>query len=117
GTSLDVHPSNFALHGGRVVYVDDDIWAGSNAPAAGHALLRRVDEYAAFPGAVRAYAQAVETALLVKLSGDDLRALGLADGLEAVVMHTEPGRRAKDQLLRALAGRAIPWSPPASGGD
>lgn len=64
---LDVHPSNFASIDDRLYYLDDDVGNGAAIPTIGHAILRRAEEWARFPDAVRRFGDAVVGAALRQL--------------------------------------------------
>jgi signal recognition particle receptor subunit beta len=102
GLVLDVHPSNFALVDGRVTYVDDDITTAERVPAIGHALLRRIDEYAHRPEAVATYLQAVSDALPARFGASDAARLGLRQALADTLVLTEAGRQARELLLAVV---------------
>lgn len=101
--TLDVHPSNFALAEGRLVYLDDDIGGGTHLPALGHALLRRMDEYVHWPRAVDGYVTSLEHGLGMAardLDGPTRRDLIAAiEGALVVSPETTAARR---RLLAAL---------------
>ena len=100
---LDVHPSNFARLGSHVYYVDDDIGSGASLPSIGHALLRRVEEYAEHPEVVEAYVSHVAEGLRRDLSRKDAESLGLEAALESAIVSTALGQIARSRLLEAAA--------------
>jgi signal recognition particle receptor subunit beta len=101
GTVLDVHPANFAVAGDRIVYLDDDIVAGSSLPTVGHAIVRRIDEYAEHPAAVERYVSRL-AAGLSELSPEIGRRLDLRNRIEAAQAQTELARRAQGRLAACL---------------
>jgi hypothetical protein len=102
GLVLDVHPSNFTLADGRIAYLDDDIALGSRVPAIGHALLRRVDEYAAWPAATAAYVDTLHSSVTSALSPAELSGLGLPGAVEDAIVTTPAGREAQRRLVARL---------------
>lgn len=100
---LDVHPSNFARLGARVFYLDDDIGHGARVPSIGHALLRRVEEYAAHPAIVDAYVAYVVQRLRRDFSRTDVARLGLRDAFESAIVSSVIGQTARSRLLEAAA--------------
>lgn len=100
---LDVHPSNFARLGSQVYYVDDDIGSGASLPSIGHALLRRVEEYAEHPQVVEAYVSHVARGLKRDFSRKDVVTLGLAEALSQAIVSTIIGQTARSRLLEAAA--------------
>lgn len=100
---LDVHPSNFARLGSHVYYVDDDIGSGASVPSIGHALLRRVEEYAKHPEVVEAYVSHVARALRRDFSRKDVVSLGLEEALAKAIVSTSIGQTARSRLLEAAA--------------
>jgi hypothetical protein len=99
---LDVHPSNFGILGDQIYYLDDDIGSGSTYPAVGHALLRRVVEYAHRPAVIEAYLVALEAALRAQLSPDELERLGVALALDEAIVRTRIAHEARIRLAAAL---------------
>jgi|CXWL01.1.fsa_nt_gi hypothetical protein len=102
GVLLDVHPSNFADTPSGIVYLDDDIDRGCLLPAIGHAILHRVDEYAAFPAAVEAYVDALLAGFEQRLAASDLAATGLSQALGETTPRTAAGRMARGRIERTL---------------
>ena len=102
GVQLDIHPSNFALTPDGLCYVDDDIGRSANLPAIAHALLRRVEEYAAWEVAVDIYLSALEEALAVRLNAGEARALGLAEALDQAPVRSPEAEAARQRLRRAV---------------
>ena len=100
---LDVHPSNFARLGARVFYVDDDIGSGARVPSIGHALLRRVEEYAAHPEIVEAYVAHVVERLRRDFTRQDIASLGLEEAFESAIVSTSVGQTARSRMLEAAA--------------
>ncbi len=99
---LDAHPSNFASTDEGMVYLDDDIAEGREAPAIGYSLLRRVEEYAHFGEATERYVDALERGLAERLRADDVSALGLERALEGVPGASPRMRDAAARLTLAL---------------
>ena len=99
GISLDIHPSNFCLREGQVYYLDDDISLSQHAPGIGYALLYRIEEYLAFPGAIEAYLVALEEALLSKATQEDIEQLGLVEALSQTPLRSAKGRGAIQQII------------------
>lgn len=99
---LDVHPSNFGLLDGKVVYLDDDVGNGERLPAIGHQLLRRVDEYAHHAGPVGAYVEALAAGLGAELSAEQIDRAGLRSSLEQTTVRSQLATNARRQLLEAL---------------
>lgn len=52
GQGLDLHPSNFAMDGERLVYLDDEPPPAPPVPNAAHAILQRAGELPAYPAVV-----------------------------------------------------------------
>ncbi|HEU5077072.1 MAG TPA: hypothetical protein VFU02_22935, partial [Polyangiaceae bacterium] len=100
---LDVHPSNFARLGSQVYYVDDDIGSGLRVPSIGHALLRRVEEYARHPHVVEAYVSHIARALRQKFSRKELASLEIEEALTKAIVSSAAGQTARGQLLEATA--------------
>ncbi|WP_394841964.1 GTPase domain-containing protein [Pendulispora brunnea] len=100
---LDLHPSNFALDGKRVVYVDDDVGIGANHPALGYALIQRIEECAHAPRRVEAYLDALERGITSRLHREDIEKLGLPRALEDVVIRVPSARESVDRL-RTIVG-------------
>jgi hypothetical protein len=98
---LDIHPSNFALTPDGLWYVDDDIGCSPLLPAVAHSLLRRVDEYSTWAAAVDVYLSALEEAF-VRLSADEVQALGLAAALDQVAVRTPAAEEARERLRHAV---------------
>lgn len=105
GLALDVHPSNFGSLNERTCYLDDDIAKGDRLPALGHALLRRVEEYAHRPAAVESYLATLERRLAAALTPAQAATLNLDDSLHLVAARSDLGREARDRLARAVSGR------------
>lgn len=99
---LDTHPSNFAKTDEGIVYLDDDIAEGREAPAIGYSLLRRVEEYAHLGEATERYVTALERKLAERLHREDLSALGLERALESVPGASPRMRDAAARLTRAV---------------
>jgi hypothetical protein len=107
GVVLDVHPSNFGRDGGRSVYLDDDASLGGKNPAIGHALLRRVDEYARFPVAVGRYVELLLRLLPERFTPAQVRTLDLVRGLREAFVSTEPALAARRRLVDVLEARLV----------
>jgi hypothetical protein len=98
---LDVHPSNFVWgDGGPISYIDDDISEGRPITSLGYALLRRVEEYAAWPAAIGAYVSCLEGAIL-GLDREELRTTDLVDGIEEVPVRSVEAHAARERLAAA----------------
>ncbi len=108
GVALDVHPSNFAVADGRVVYLDDDVATGERLPAIGHVLLRRVEEYARFPQCVTAYLSALRTALGGQLAPEEIAQLGLRAAFLETTVRAEAALAARAFLVAAVESLATP---------
>jgi hypothetical protein len=102
GIVLDVHPSNFASLADRVYYLDDDITVGSRLPAFGHAVLRRVDEYADHPSALSSYLGALSAFVISRLTREDVLELELVPTVSDTLVHSSAAQEAKGTVLRAL---------------
>jgi signal recognition particle receptor subunit beta len=101
--TLDVHPSNFALAEGRLVYLDDDIGTGTRLPTLGHALLRRADEYAQWPRAVAGYVTGLEQGLgMAAPDLDEATRRDLAAGLASALAVSPAATQARTRLLAVL---------------
>ncbi len=99
GVFLDWNPSNFALEGGRLFYVDDDL-LGGRAPALAVQALLRLREYAESDLAGRlAFVEGL-AATLQRRSREQLRAWGWARDLRADVLW--PREEALSTSLRRL---------------
>lgn len=96
---LDVHPSNFAKEGSKVVYIDDDIFSGERPPRVGHALLGSLEDFCEFPDALDAYASRLLSGLKEELRAPELALLGLRDALGATDVRSEPVRALRGRLL------------------
>ena len=100
---LDLHPSNFGLLCDEAFYLDDELTTGGHVPLAGHAILRRFDEYATYPGALRVYLEVLIHELGLSLRVGEPEQLNLAHSIETAIVSTDAGKRAKEQLVNALA--------------
>ena len=103
GLVLDVHPSNFGLADGRLVYVDDDVVKGRAVPAIGHVILRRFDEYARWPAALAEYRSMLISGLHKELTPEEQAQLALGAAFSDAMVTSEPAREAKAALIGALA--------------
>lgn len=103
GIVLDVHPSNYVRRREAIHYVDDDIATGSTLPMFGHALVRRVEEYALWPTAAAHYLDVLECQLRDKLTLAMVGPLGLLDAVEGTFVTSGAGEQARTRLLRCLA--------------
>lgn len=98
---LDVHPSNYAEVGGRLRYIDDDVGVGRALPAIGHALLRRAEEYARFPAALRRFGEAI-----VERAGRQLDAVeraGLVEIVRDVIVRAPAAETLRARITSALS--------------
>lgn len=102
--ALDVHPSNFARWGGRIVYIDDDVDHGSALPAVGHAVLRRIDEYRAFEGPVDQYIAHLAGRLAAELAPASAERAALRDSLAGAAPLSREGEAGRALLLDVLDG-------------
>ena len=111
GVQLDVHPSNFALIDRQVFYLDDDIAYGTTIPGLGHAILQRIEEYAAFPDVIDSYVRFVSTELRSSLSAADMNTLALDQSLRDAIPRHALAVEARDKLIsdieRHKSGRGI----------
>jgi signal recognition particle receptor subunit beta len=98
---LDVHPSNFAVVGEGVFYIDDDIDDGTTVTSFGHSVLQRVAEYEDRPHVVQAYVDRLLGALAVSLDVADARACGLEASLHGISARS-PGVVAARQRIVGL---------------
>jgi hypothetical protein len=65
--------------------------------------LRRFDEYATYPGALRVYLEVLIHELGLSLRVGEPEQLNLAHSIETAIVSTDAGKRAKEQLVNALA--------------
>ena len=118
GVSLDVHPSNFAVLGESVFYLDDDIDLGKAMPLLPHALVRRAEEYEAWEQSIEQYLDELERSMCARLTGGDLAELGLRRALEATPVRSAAAVRTKQRLLdvieRLPSLRTYPCGSPSS---
>ncbi|MEW6128327.1 MAG: GTPase domain-containing protein [Acidobacteriota bacterium] len=101
--ALDVHPSNFAIIDGQVVYLDDDIVEGNYLPSIGYAMLHRVEEYAQYDRAIYAYVEALGGLLQSRISGQDVEALDLERAIEQVLVRTDTAKLARRRLAKTIS--------------
>jgi hypothetical protein len=104
GTSLDVHPSNFGIVGDHCWYLDDDVSLSRTMPLVGHALLRRAEEYQAWPTAIERYVGELERSMRTALDARIVDEVGLHRALETTPVRSGSAVHAKDRLL-AVASR------------
>lgn len=102
---LHLHPRNFGMLYDEGFYLDDEIETGGQSPLAGRSILRRFDEYTAFPGALRVYAEVLLHELDVQLRPGELEQLDLAHAIDKAIVTTDAGKRAKDMLTQELVSR------------
>jgi hypothetical protein len=102
GQGLDLHPSNFALDGDAVVYLDDDVTAAPPVPGAAHAILQRAEELPGHRAAIERYAAALIDQLGGRLTTDELARLQLIDDLRTTAPRSPLAGALRAQLLRAL---------------
>jgi signal recognition particle receptor subunit beta len=102
---LNLHPRNFGILYDEGFYLDDDPESGSHMPLAGRSILRRFDEYSAFPGALRVYSEVLLHELGAQLRPGEPEQLGLLHGMDRAIITTEAGKRAKDLLANELSTR------------
>lgn len=100
GICLDLHPNNFALWDGKLRYVDDDIFPSSRLPAVGHAILRRVIEFADAPEAIERYLSRLEEEFRRSLRPDEILRSGL---VEAIATFPRSPAVAQDAIARLTA--------------
>ncbi|HEX7809544.1 MAG TPA: hypothetical protein VF608_12480, partial [Thermoanaerobaculia bacterium] len=106
GLALDVHPSNFARHNGRIVYLDDDVDESPRLLTLGHALLRRVDEYRSFEQAIDAYIEYAAAQLLPFLTSANAETRAdVLDSIAGARPRTPAGLAARSILLERLESR------------
>lgn len=108
GISLDLHPSNFCVVEGTLRYVDDEIEASREVLSIGYSLLRRVEEYAAFPGALEVYLRVLDQALGADLGPAESSRAALSEALGQTAVASPAGRAAREQLSRRLLRRPNP---------
>lgn len=102
---LDVHPSNFALGRDGCVYLDDDVATGDRIPSIGHALLRRVHEYAGHGAAVEAYVQALERSLVDRITAEEAAGLDLSGAFAGLAVRAPRVQQARDRLVDVVSRR------------
>jgi hypothetical protein len=98
---LDVHPSNFGWGSGSLRYLDDDLGRGSRLPAIGHAILQRIEEYAAWPRATGAYVDLLVELLPARVNAMAIERTGLRATLEAEPTRSAAAAEARRRLLKA----------------
>lgn len=81
GVLLDIHPSNFAVVGDDVYYIDDDIDDGTQVASFGHSVLQRVVEYEHHPTVMEHYMDGLVERMKASLNAQDVRACGLRASL------------------------------------
>lgn len=102
---IDLNPSNFGWYRGVLRYLDDDLESGSNLPAFGHAILRRVEEYRSWPAAVERYIETLVHGLGTSVDRETARTTMLWSSIEAVHPRSPEAGEARERLLGALARR------------
>jgi signal recognition particle receptor subunit beta len=102
GQGLDLHPSNFALDGEALVYLDDDVVPAPPVPGAAHAILQRAEELQGYPAAIERYAASLIEQIPARLTGEDLARLRLVDELRATTPRAAPARALRMRLLAVL---------------
>lgn len=102
GQGLDLHPSNFALDGDLLVYLDDDVTPAPPVPGAAHAILQRAEEFADHPAAVERYAAGLIEQLSARLTADDIARLQLVDELRTTRPRAAAARTLRTRLLGVL---------------
>lgn len=102
GQGLDIHPSNFALDGDTLVYLDDDVTSAPPVPGAAHAILQRAEEFADHPVALERYAAGLIEQLSARLTGDDIARLQLVDALRTTGPRAASARTLRSRLLGVL---------------
>ena len=103
GICLDPSPANFAIQGGRVRYLDDDVAVNRQALGIEDAFVARFAEYAGAPrSAWEAYVWQFVRELALRLSPGDYRRRRLAGRLRAAGMLRGAGRPNVDRVLAAL---------------
>jgi signal recognition particle receptor subunit beta len=105
GFALDVHPSNFARHAGRLAYIDDDVDKSDRLPALGHAIVRRIDEYRAFESAVDAYLAHLGPLLVESAPRGSEQRDALCDSLAGAAVHTPEAEAGRALLIETLSAR------------
>jgi len=99
---LDIHPSNFAQGEAGISYIDDDILFGSRLPAAGYALVRRVEEYADAESAVARYVDRIHELIEERLNAEIVAKLDLEALVRDVPLRDDRAEAAKRRLADAL---------------
>ena len=102
---LNLHPRNFGMLYEEGFYLDDEIETGGQIPLAGRSILRRFDEYSAFPGALRVYSEVLLHEVDAHLRPGELEQLDLAHAIDKAIVSTDAGKRAKDLLSHELSTR------------
>ena len=102
---LDLHPSNFAIDGDALVYLDDEVGDAPPLLGAAHAILQRAQELAAYPAEVERYGASLIEQILARLSRDDLARLSFLEDLRTTTPRTAPARALRARLLAALDSR------------
>lgn len=102
GQGLDLHPSNFALDGETLVYLDDEVREAPPVRGAAHAILQRAEELAGYPDEIDRYATSLIEQLSGRLTADDLARLGLIEDLETTVPRAGQAHALRGRLLAAL---------------
>lgn len=103
GMCLDPNPANFAVQGGRVRYIDDDIARSRDALGIEDAFVARFAEYAGVPTAVWAgYEQRFVREIACRVSQRERTRLRLAERLRAAATLRRASRPYVDRVIAAL---------------
>jgi hypothetical protein len=102
GIVLDVHPSNFVVQDEKVYYIDDDVVLGSIVPTLGYAILRRVEEYSAFPEVIEDYVNRVIIGMLERMTQEERSLLDLHSIVRDTLVRSEAAQTAKQLILGAI---------------
>lgn len=102
GQGLDLHPSNFALDGDTLVYLDDEVSEAPPVRGAAHAILQRAEELAGSPDEIDRYAATLIEELSARLTADDIARLGLVEDLQTTVPRAGLARALQARLLAAF---------------
>jgi hypothetical protein len=102
---LNLHPRSFGVLYDQGFYLDDELGSGTENTKAGRSILRRFDEYAGYPGALRVYAEVLLHEMGAQIHPAELTQLGLGHALEETVVKTDAGKHAKEQLLLGVSSR------------
>lgn len=108
GQGLDLRPSNFAVDGDALVYLDDELIAAPPVPGTAHAILQRAEELAGHAAALERYAASLIEQLRTRLTGDELARLRLIDDLRATPARVAATRTLRIRLLAAFDPAFVP---------